>query len=40
MSLQYGNTALMLAAIKGHTDIVKLLVELGADIDIRNKVSE
>ena len=40
ISLQDGDTALILAASMCHTDIVKLLVEHGADIDIRNKVSE
>ena len=40
ISLQHGNTALIMAASKGHTDIVKILVEHGADIHIINKVSE
>ena len=40
ISLQDGDTALILAASEGHTDIVKILVEHGADMDIRNKVSE
>ena len=39
ISLQYGNTALILAASEGCTDVVKILVEHGSDIDIKNKVS-
>ena len=40
ISLQDGDTALIMAANKGHTDIVKILVEHGADIHIMNNVSE
>ena len=39
ISLQYGNTALILAASEGCTDVVKILVEHCSDIDIKNKVS-
>ena len=39
ISLQYGDTALILAARWGYTDVVKILVEHGADIHIKNKVS-
>lgn len=34
----YGQTALHLAAIKGHVDIVELLISFGADIDARDAV--
>ena len=40
ISLQDGNTALIFAANEDHTDIVKILVEHGADIHIMNNVSE
>ena len=36
---QYGRTALMVAAIYGHTDIVRLLLEHGADVNLADKVS-
>mgnify|MGYP001275299688 CR=1 FL=1 len=36
---QGGRTALMLAAIKGHTDTVRLLLEHGADVTHANNVS-
>ena len=39
ISLQDGNTALILAVRWGHTDVVKILVEHGTDKDIINKVS-
>ena len=39
ISLQDGNTALILAARLGYTDVVKILVEHGSDLDIKNKVS-
>ena len=39
ISLQDGNTALILAASEDRTTIVKILVEHGADIDIINNVS-
>jgi ankyrin repeat protein len=34
-----GNTALMVASADGRTDIVKFLVLKGADIDLKNKVT-
>ena len=40
ISLQDCNTALILASRWGHTDIVQILVDYYADMDIRNKVSE
>ena len=36
--LQDGRTALIIAAQEGHTDIVKLLLQHGADIDHATKV--
>ena len=39
ISLQYGHTALIDAAKKGHTSTVKILVDHGAATDIRNKVT-
>ncbi len=35
---QNGNTALILAAMKGHIDVVQLLLKNGASIDNKNKV--
>ena len=40
ISLQDGDTALILAVSNGCTDIIRILVDHGADMDIRNKVSE
>ena len=40
ISLQDGDTALIWSASEGHTDLVKILVDHHADMDIRNKVSE
>ena len=37
---QLGRTALVAAALKGHTEIVKLLLEKGADVNIANTVSQ
>ena len=37
-SLQDGDTAVNLASWKGHTAVVKLLIENGADISICDKV--
>ncbi len=34
---KYGNTALIRAVIEGHTDIVKLLITAGADVNIQDK---
>ena len=39
ISLQDGDTALIDAATKGHTSIVKILVDYGAGTDIRNEVT-
>jgi hypothetical protein len=35
---QDGNTALCLAVAAGHSEVAKLLIEAGAEIDIKNKV--
>ena len=32
-------TPLIIASFKGHSDIVKLLLEAGADVDVQFKVS-
>ena len=32
-----GNTALMVAAAYGHTEVVKLLIDKGANIEAKNK---
>ena len=37
--LQYGQTALFNAAEEGHADTVKMLVDYGATVDIRDEVS-
>ena len=39
ISSQDGQTALHYASSSGHTDVVKLLVDSGAQIDNKNKVS-
>ena len=39
ISIQDGNTVLILAARWGYTDVVKIVVEHGSDMDIKNKVS-
>ena len=39
ISLQWGDTALIKAAEKGHASTVKILVEHGAAVDIQNKVA-
>ena len=36
---QYGYTALVLAASGGHTDMVELLLDRGADLEAKNGVS-
>ena len=38
--LQDGGTALHLAALKDHVEVVKLLVKHGAAVDVRNKVTK
>ena len=40
ISLQDGHTALIDAATKGHTSIVKILLDRGAATDIRNEVTD
>ena len=39
VSSQRGRTALHLASSHGHTDVVKLLVDCGAQIDNKDNVS-
>ena len=39
LSLQYGESALMLASRKGHTEIVKHLVDAKASLDLQSRVS-
>jgi ankyrin repeat protein len=34
-----GSTALIKASVRGHVDIITLLLEAGADIDEKNNVS-
>ena len=36
---QEGDTALILAALRGHKDIAKLLADKGADLNLQNNVS-
>jgi len=38
LSLQDGVTPLIVASNKGHTSVVKLLLEAKAEIDVQNKV--
>ena len=38
LSLQDGVTPLIIASHKGHTSVVKLLLETKAKIDVQNKV--
>ena len=37
---QYGYTALHRAVINGHYDCAQLLIQAGADVDIKNTVSK
>ena len=37
---QSGDAPLHLAAVKGHAAVVRVLVEAGADVTAKNKVSE
>ena len=39
VSSQFDQTALYYASISGHTDVVKLLVDSGAQIDNKDQVS-
>ena len=39
LSLQYGESALMLASEKGHTEIVKHLIDAKASLDLQSEVS-
>ena len=39
LCMQFGETALMLSSVNGHVDIAKLLVQHGADMTIKDKVS-
>ncbi len=36
--MQYGRTALMLAAMNGHVNVVQCLVEAGANLEIGDEV--
>ena len=38
-SLQNGNTPLIAASCEGHKDIVEVLLNRGAEVDLPNKVS-
>ena len=38
LSLQWGETALMLASHAGHMECVKVLLDKGADVNMQNKV--
>jgi ankyrin repeat protein len=35
---QIGNTSIIFAAANGHTEIVKLLLDAGADVNMKNNV--
>ena len=37
---QYGNTALHIASFNGRENIVRLLLDRGADVDAKDKVSD
>ncbi len=37
--MQYGSTALMLAASKGHVNVVQCLVEAGVNLEAADSVS-
>ena len=38
MSLQDGDTCLLMAAARGHVDAARLLIAAGADVNARDKV--
>ena len=40
ISYQDGRTALHIAAIKGHIEVMRLLLDKGADVKIRHNVSD
>ena len=40
MFLQYHRTPLYWAAMCDHTDVVKVLIEKGADVNAKDKVSQ
>ena len=39
MYFQLGSSALMLASMKGHTEVVKCLIEANSAVDLQSKVS-
>ena len=39
LSLQFRETALMMALKKGHMECVNVLLDKGADVDMQNEVS-
>lgn len=39
LNLQYGRSPLHLAAYKGHTEVVGILLKAGCDLDIQDDVS-
>lgn len=39
-SSQYGNTALHSASLNGHHEVVKILVQYQADVNVKNHVSD
>ena len=39
LSFQYGETALMMASLSGHTECVKVLLDRGAEVNMQNTVS-
>jgi ankyrin repeat protein len=39
-SIGTGYTALILASVEGHTDIAKLLIQAGANMDLKDNVSQ
>ena len=40
LSLQDGDSALMLASMEGHTEIVKYLVDSKAELDLQEQVDQ
>ena len=39
LSLQYGQSSLMLASMNGHVEVVEMLLSKGAQVDLQDKVS-